>query len=133
MVRTNSNSDFCPVSAYGLTKPNAGSDAAALRMKAVYSGDGYILNGAKAFISGGDRSKIQQYETSTLTEMPVSVAVEADSDLSASRFWHARPPAAQKSAFSDHLCLPKRADLICVHAEHLREYAFGARSQRRAE
>jgi len=43
---------------YCLTEPGAGSDAAALRTKAVRDGDHYILNGAKAFISGGGRSEI---------------------------------------------------------------------------
>ncbi|WP_370335519.1 acyl-CoA dehydrogenase family protein [Parvularcula marina] len=37
---------------YCLTEPGSGSDAAALRTKAVRDGDDYILNGSKAFISG---------------------------------------------------------------------------------
>jgi Acyl-CoA dehydrogenases len=43
---------------YCLTEPNAGSDAASLQTKAVDAGDHYILNGTKAFISGGGRSDI---------------------------------------------------------------------------
>ena len=39
--------------AYCLTEPDCGSDAAALRTRADRSGDGYHLNGTKAFISGG--------------------------------------------------------------------------------
>ncbi len=39
--------------AYCLTEPGAGSDAAALRTRADRDGDGYVLNGAKAFTSGG--------------------------------------------------------------------------------
>ncbi len=38
---------------YCLTEPGAGSDAASLSTKAVRDGDDYILNGTKAFISGG--------------------------------------------------------------------------------
>ncbi|MCC2111985.1 MAG: acyl-CoA dehydrogenase family protein [Hyphomicrobiales bacterium] len=38
---------------YCLTEPGAGSDAAGLRTKAVRDGDTYVLNGSKAFISGG--------------------------------------------------------------------------------
>ena len=37
---------------YCLTEPAAGSDAAALRTKAVREGEDYIVNGAKQFISG---------------------------------------------------------------------------------
>ena len=43
---------------YCLTEPDAGSDAAALKTKAVRDGDHYVLNGSKAFISGGSRSDI---------------------------------------------------------------------------
>ena len=43
---------------YCLTEPNAGSDAASLRTKAVRDGDTYILNGSKAFISGGGYSDV---------------------------------------------------------------------------
>ncbi len=43
---------------YCLTEPGAGSDAASLRTKAVLDGDHYVLNGSKAFISGGGRSDI---------------------------------------------------------------------------
>lgn len=37
--------------AFGLTEPNAGSDAASLTTKAVKDGDCYILNGRKCFIT----------------------------------------------------------------------------------
>ena len=43
---------------YCLTEPGSGSDAAALATRAVRDGDCYVLNGAKAFISGGGRSDI---------------------------------------------------------------------------
>ena len=39
--------------AYCLTEPGSGSDAAALKTKAVRTNDGYALNGTKAFISAG--------------------------------------------------------------------------------
>src|SRR5699024_10045762 len=41
---------------YCLTEPGAGSDAAALRTKAVREGDEYVLTGTKQFISGGGQS-----------------------------------------------------------------------------
>ena len=41
---------------YCLTEPGSGSDAAALKTKALRTNDGYILTGTKAFISGGGYS-----------------------------------------------------------------------------
>lgn len=43
---------------YCLTEPGAGSDAASLRTSAKREGDFYVLNGEKAFISGGGASDI---------------------------------------------------------------------------
>src|SRR5713101_2004902 len=43
---------------YCLTEPGAGSDAAALATRAELKGDHYVVNGTKAFISGGGRSDI---------------------------------------------------------------------------
>ena len=40
------------VASYCLTEPGSGSDAAALRTRAVREGDEYVLNGTKQFISG---------------------------------------------------------------------------------
>ncbi|MHA7851677.1 acyl-CoA dehydrogenase family protein [Roseovarius sp.] len=44
------------VLSYCLTEPGSGSDAAALKTRAERSNEGYILNGTKAFISGGGYS-----------------------------------------------------------------------------
>jgi alkylation response protein AidB-like acyl-CoA dehydrogenase len=43
---------------YCLTEPGSGSDAAALQTRARRDGDDYVLEGAKAFISGGGRSDL---------------------------------------------------------------------------
>jgi isobutyryl-CoA dehydrogenase len=43
---------------YCLTEPGAGSDAASLKTRARRDGDHYVLDGAKAFISGGGASDI---------------------------------------------------------------------------
>jgi alkylation response protein AidB-like acyl-CoA dehydrogenase len=43
---------------YCLTEPGAGSDAGSLRTRAVRDGDHYVLDGQKAFISGGGTSDV---------------------------------------------------------------------------
>jgi alkylation response protein AidB-like acyl-CoA dehydrogenase len=45
-------------SSYCLTEPGSGSDAASLKTRAVRDGDHYVLNGSKAFISGGGMSDL---------------------------------------------------------------------------
>ena len=44
--------------AYCLTEPGSGSDAASLRTSARLEGDHYVLNGTKAFISGGGHADV---------------------------------------------------------------------------
>jgi alkylation response protein AidB-like acyl-CoA dehydrogenase len=46
------------MASYCLTEPGAGSDAASLKTRAVLDGDHYVLNGSKAFISGGGENEI---------------------------------------------------------------------------
>ncbi len=46
------------IASYCLTEPGAGSDAAALATTATRDGDGYVLTGAKAFISGAGTSDV---------------------------------------------------------------------------
>ncbi|MFG1319456.1 isobutyryl-CoA dehydrogenase [Xanthobacter autotrophicus] len=46
------------IASYCLTEPGAGSDAAALKTKAVRDGDHYIVDGQKQFISGAGASDI---------------------------------------------------------------------------
>jgi alkylation response protein AidB-like acyl-CoA dehydrogenase len=41
------------LAAWGLTEPSSGSDAAAMRTTAARAGDGWVLNGSKAFITHG--------------------------------------------------------------------------------
>src|SRR6201992_1732971 len=47
-----------PFASYCLPEPDSGSDAASLKTKAVRDGDHYVLDGSKAFISGGGVSDI---------------------------------------------------------------------------
>lgn len=46
------------IGSYCLTEPGSGSDAVAMRTKAVRDGDHYVLNGSKAFISGAGTSDL---------------------------------------------------------------------------
>ena len=46
------------LASYCLTEPGSGSDAAALKTKAVRDGDHYIVTGSKAFISGGGENEV---------------------------------------------------------------------------
>lgn len=46
------------LTSYCLTEPGCGSDAAALKTKAVRDGDSYIIDGAKQFISGAGASDL---------------------------------------------------------------------------
>lgn len=44
--------------AFGLTEPNAGTDASGQQTKAVLEGDHYILNGTKIFITNGGKADV---------------------------------------------------------------------------
>ncbi|QLH40721.1 MAG: acyl-CoA dehydrogenase family protein [Defluviicoccus sp.] len=44
--------------AFCLTEPQAGSDAAAIRTRAVRDGDAYVLNGVKQFITSGKTAQV---------------------------------------------------------------------------
>ena len=46
------------MASYALTEPGSGSDAAAMRSRAIRDGDHYVLNGSKAFISGAGHSDL---------------------------------------------------------------------------
>lgn len=46
------------ICSYCLTEPGSGSDAAALKTKAEKDGNGWKINGTKAFISGGETSDL---------------------------------------------------------------------------
>jgi alkylation response protein AidB-like acyl-CoA dehydrogenase len=46
------------LASYCLTEPGSGSDAAALRTRAVREGDHYVLNGQKQFISGAGKGDL---------------------------------------------------------------------------
>jgi hypothetical protein len=88
---------------YCLTEPGSGSDAAALATSARRDGDDYVLNGAKAFISGGGSSDL--YVTMVRTGEPgpqgisCLVVEKGAAGLSFGKReeklgWHSQPTAA---------------------------------------
>jgi alkylation response protein AidB-like acyl-CoA dehydrogenase len=62
------------IASYCLTEPGSGSDAASLKTRAVKDGDRYVLNGAKAFISGAGVSDIYVCMVRTGEEGPKGIS-----------------------------------------------------------
>ena len=62
------------IASYCLTEPGAGSDAAALRTKAVRDGDHYVLDGVKQFISGAGTSDVYVVMARTGGEGPRGIS-----------------------------------------------------------
>jgi hypothetical protein len=62
------------IASYCLTEPGAGSDAAALRTKAVRDGDHYVLDGVKQFISGAGASDVYVVMARTGAEGPRGIS-----------------------------------------------------------
>lgn len=62
------------IASYCLTEPGAGSDAAALRTKAVREGDHYVLDGVKQFISGAGASDVYVVMARTGGEGPRGIS-----------------------------------------------------------
>jgi len=58
------------LASYCLTEPSSGSDAAALKTRAVRNGDHYVLNGTKQFISGAGTSDVYLIMARTGEEGP---------------------------------------------------------------
>ncbi|MDG2527990.1 isobutyryl-CoA dehydrogenase [Caulobacter endophyticus] len=62
------------IASYCLTEPGSGSDAAGMRTTARLEGDHYVLNGGKAFISGGGVSDVYVVMARTGGEGPKGVS-----------------------------------------------------------
>jgi alkylation response protein AidB-like acyl-CoA dehydrogenase len=63
--------------AWALTEPGSGSDAAALSTTAVRDGDHFVLNGAKNFITNGDRAGVFVVMARTDPEAPKTKGISA--------------------------------------------------------
>ncbi|MET0937070.1 MAG: acyl-CoA dehydrogenase family protein [Luteibacter sp.] len=71
------------LASYCLTEPGAGSDAGSLTTRAVRDGDGYVLSGSKAFISGAGATDMLVVMARTADGGPRGIsafAVPADSE-----------------------------------------------------
>jgi len=53
------------LAAFGLTEPEAGSDAGSIRTKAIREGDSYVLNGTKQWITNGGEAEVYTIFAST--------------------------------------------------------------------
>ncbi|NIX75824.1 isobutyryl-CoA dehydrogenase [Microvirga terricola] len=91
------------IGSYCLTEPGSGSDAAALKTRAVRDGDHYIVNGVKQFISGAGVSDIYVTMVRTGEEGPAGIStLVIEKDTPGVSFganekkmgWNAQPTAA---------------------------------------
>jgi alkylation response protein AidB-like acyl-CoA dehydrogenase len=90
------------MASYCLTEPSSGSDAAALKTKAVKDGDSYIVSGSKAFISGGGENEVYVTMVRTGVEGPKGIScLVIEKDMPGVSFgaqekklgWHSQPTA----------------------------------------
>lgn len=90
------------IASYCLTEPGSGSDAAALKTKAVLDGNHYVLNGSKAFISGGGVNEVYVVMARTGADGPKGISCfVVDKDMEGVSFgaqehklgWHSQPTA----------------------------------------
>lgn len=90
------------IASYCLTEPGSGSDAAALRTRAVRDGDHYVVSGSKAFISGGGASDLYVTMVRTGEEGPRGIScLVIEKDMPGVSFgaqerklgWHSQPTA----------------------------------------
>ena len=90
------------IASYCLTEPSSGSDAAALKTKAVRDGDDYVVSGSKAFISGAGENEIYVVMVRTGEDGPKGIsALVIEKDMAGVSFganekklgWHSQPTA----------------------------------------
>jgi alkylation response protein AidB-like acyl-CoA dehydrogenase len=88
---------------YCLTEPSSGSDAAALKTKAIRDGDGWLVTGTKQFISGGGENEVYVTMVRTGEEGPKGIScLVIEKDMAGVSFgaqekklgWHSQPTAA---------------------------------------
>jgi alkylation response protein AidB-like acyl-CoA dehydrogenase len=91
------------LASYCLTEPSSGSDAAALKTRAVRDGDHYVVTGTKQFISGGGENDVYVTMVRTGEEGPKGIScLVIEKDMPGVSFgaqerklgWHSQPTAA---------------------------------------
>ncbi|KEQ55382.1 Acyl-CoA dehydrogenase [Sphingobium chlorophenolicum] len=90
------------IGSYCLTEAGSGSDAAALKTRAVKDGDHYVVTGSKQFISGGGENEIYVVMVRTGDEGPKGIScLVIEKDMAGVSFgaqerklgWHSQPTA----------------------------------------
>ncbi|MEM9878356.1 MAG: acyl-CoA dehydrogenase family protein [Pseudomonadota bacterium] len=90
------------MASYCLTEPGSGSDAAALKCRAQLDGNHYVLNGSKAFISGGGVNEVYVVMARTGDDSPKGISCfVVEKDMEGVSFganehklgWHSQPTA----------------------------------------
>ena len=90
------------IGSYCLTEPGSGSDAAALKTRAVKDGGDYVVSGSKAFISGGGENEIYVSMVRTGVDGPKGIScLVIEKDMKGVSFgaqekklgWHSQPTA----------------------------------------
>ena len=87
---------------YCLTEPGSGSDAAALKTRAIRDGNDYVVSGSKAFISGGGENELYITMVRTGEDGPKGIScLVIEKDMPGVSFgapekklgWHSQPTA----------------------------------------
>ena len=100
------------LASYCLTEPDSGSDAAALKTRAVKDGNIYVVTGSKAFISGAGENEIYLTMVRTGGEGPKGIScLVIEKDMKGVTFgaqerklgWHSQPTA---QVHFDHVRVP---------------------------
>ena len=90
------------IASYCLTEPGSGSDAAALKTRAVRDGSDYVVSGSKAFISGGGVNEVYVVMVRTGEAGPRGIScLVVEKDMPGVSFgaperklgWHSQPTA----------------------------------------
>jgi alkylation response protein AidB-like acyl-CoA dehydrogenase len=100
------------LASYCLTEPDSGSDAAALKTRAVKDGNFFVVTGSKAFISGAGENEIYLTMVRTGGEGPKGIScLVIENDMKGVTFgaqerklgWHSQPTA---QVHFDHVRVP---------------------------